>query len=121
MAEQDFYEIARQQIDKRNRLIIAWTVHLAAFVVYAGLFIMISMIEFSPLSLFVLIAWGGIFIMHTIIATLLSSREEEIAKEAAKLRATYGVHEKPKRLELTQDGEFIGFSDDGEAQQMQRR
>jgi hypothetical protein len=53
-------------------------------------------------------AWGGIFTFHTIIAAMAQSRDGDIEGEVAKLREAAGdIYEKPKRLEVGEDGELV--------------
>jgi hypothetical protein len=51
-----------------------------------------------------MIAWAAFFVVHSIIAVMGNSREDDIAKEVARLREA--AYEKPKRLHLTEDGEI---------------
>ena len=58
----------------------------------------------------VFLAWGGIFAAHTIMAGFAEARQGEIDSELNKLRAEAErarAYEKPKRLELAEDGELV--------------
>lgn len=105
MSEQELYEIARERIDKRNRLMTWWGIHLAAFLAYIGVFIAIVTTEFNSIALLVLLAWCGAFVAHTMWWATASSRENDIDEEVKKLRQK--VDEKPKRLALGDDGELV--------------
>src|SRR5262245_13986956 len=120
MSDQDLYEVARNRIDRRNRRWTLWAVHLAAFLAYVGLFVAIAETEFVLLGVFGLLVWSGVFTLHTMVLAFAESREKDIQKEVAKLEA-FG-YEKPKREELTDDGEwvedekpkYVEIGDDGE-------
>jgi hypothetical protein len=105
MSEQELYEIARRQVDRRNRRRTLWAIDLAGMIIYIGVFIVITLSAFSKIALFGLLAWIAVFVLHTIIFGLAESRESDIANEVARLRE--GVYEKPKRLELGEDGELV--------------
>jgi hypothetical protein len=114
MSEQELYEIARDRIDRRNRRWTWWSVHLAAFIAYIGLFIMVTINEFSSLALFGLLAWSGVFTMHCITLGMAESRDNDIAGEIAKLRRVNETYEKPKRLALGEDGELVEMEQEKE-------
>ncbi len=48
----------------------------------------------------------GVFAVHSIVTWMAENREGDIEKEVAKLRAAFD-DEKPKRLELGDDGELV--------------
>jgi hypothetical protein len=105
MSEQELYEVARQRIDRRNRRWIWWSVDLAGLLACIGLFIVLADTPAMSLALFVMLTWIGVFVLHTIIAGLSESRDEDIAGEIAKLRDA--DFEKPKRVEVGDDGELV--------------
>src|SRR5262249_30137735 len=113
MSEQEIYEIARRRIDKRNRRWTLWGIDLAGLVLTLSALIALGDTVYADFAAAIFMAWAGVFVLHTIVAALGHSRENDIENEVAKLReATY---EKPKRLELTEDGELIDL-DDGEGE-----
>jgi hypothetical protein len=106
VSDGELYEIARGRIDRRNRRWTLWAIHLAAFAIYFGLFIFLAaQTEFAVVATAILFAWGGLFTLHTILAGMAQSRDGDIESELAKLRHAY--YEKPKRLELGEDGELV--------------
>ena len=108
MSDQELYEIARQRIDRRNRRWTLWAFDLAGLVLSVAALILLVGTPFRLIGVAVMLAWGGVFTLHTIIAAMGHSRDEDIEKEVAKLReATY---EKPKRL--TDDGEIEDENDE---------
>ncbi len=116
MSENELYEIARQRIDRRNRRWTIWSFDLAGLILSLALLILMSDTPYETVAGALFMAWGGVFTLHTILASLAQSRDGAIEDEVAKLRAA--VYEKPKRLELSDDGELVEFTGaEGEAQQ----
>jgi len=109
MSEQELYEIARQRIDRRNRRWTLWGIDLAALMASLAALILSSETQFTNLAAAVFMAWIGLFTLHTIMALLTETREKDIEGEVAKLRDA--VYEKPKRLELAEDGELVERDD----------
>jgi hypothetical protein len=105
MSEQDLYEIARQRIDRRNRRWTLWSINLAGLIFSLALLILVSETAFATAAAALFMAWGGAFTLHTILAGMAQSRDGDIESEIAKLRDA--VYEKPKRLELSDDGELV--------------
>ncbi|MBE2270066.1 MAG: hypothetical protein IAE80_17645 [Anaerolinea sp.] len=110
MSEQELYEIARRRIDKRIRRWTVWSIDLALLIMTLAGQVIFGDTSYSNLSAALFLGWGGIFTLHTIIAALAESRDGQIESEVAKLRTAVREHgdiyEKPKRLELTDDGEM---------------
>ena len=112
MSDQELYEIARERIDRRNRRWTLWAVDLAGLIASVAAMLFLLSTPFKMLGLAVMLLWAGVFTMHTIMAALAQSRDEDIEQEVAKLRkAADRYYEKPKRMHLTDDGEV---SDDGD-------
>jgi hypothetical protein len=119
MTEQELQEIARARIDQRNRRWTLWGVDLAAFIAYVGLFIVITINEFSVLALFILLAWSGLFTLHTLVVAMSQTRSKDIENEVTRLSDDF--YEKPKRLGLGEDGELVEIEeDDYEAEKAKR-
>jgi hypothetical protein len=120
MSEQEFYEIARKRIDRRNRGVTFLIIHGALLTAYVGAFIMLAQTAAASLALALLIAWGGVFILHAALFGIAESREGDIEGEVRKLRkaAAAGDYEKPKRLALGEDGELV---DEGEKEKYAQR
>lgn len=101
MDSDQLYELARQRIDRRNRRWTLWSLNLGGLILSLALLILVS----STTAAAIFMAWAGVFTLHTILAAMAHSRDQDIEHEAARLRDI--VHEKPKRLELSEDGELI--------------
>jgi len=112
MYEDQLYELARKRIDRRNRRWILLGVNFFAFMVYIGIIVMLYSSNVIPRSLgaFGALVWLGVLAMHVFILSATQNRDEAIESEVAKLRDL--VYEKPKRLELTDDGELANTDDD---------
>ena len=109
MSNQEIYEIVERRIDQRNRRRMLWAIDLAGLVLaLAG---MIAISERAGNSVYgdwaaaVFIGWGGIFTLHTIMLWLTETRQSDIDSEVARL--TRVDYEKPKRLELSEEGELV--------------
>lgn len=109
MSEQELYQIARQRIEQRNRRWIFWGVDLAGLTVALGALILSGKTGSADVAAAIFLAWGGIFTLHTIVAWMAQSRDGDIEGEVAKLRDA--VYEKPKRLEVGEDGELVERDD----------
>jgi len=114
MSEQELYEIARQRIDRRNRRWTLWAVNLAGMILSLAALILLGETEYAEVSVAVFMAWIGVFVFHTIMLAMAETREKDIEGEVAKLREA--VYEKPKRLELSDDGELVEIPDEEETQ-----
>jgi hypothetical protein len=110
MSEQELYDIARQRIDKRNRRWTFWAIDLAGLILSMAALILLGDSVYATVGAAVFMAWAGIFTFHTIIAAMAQSRDKDIEGEVAKLREAV-EYEKPKRMELTEDGEILEHDD----------
>jgi hypothetical protein len=119
MSETELYEIAQQRIDKRNRRWTWWAIHLTVLIAYIALFLGLVRTDYGIPALLGLIAWGGVFTLHSILLAMAESREKDIEKEVARLRDA--LYEKPKRLELAEDGELVEVQDEDYAARQQNR
>jgi hypothetical protein len=112
MSEQELYDIARQRIDKRNRRWTFWAIDLAGLILSMAALILLGDSVYATVGAAVFMAWAGIFTFHTIMAAMAQSRDKDIEGEVAKLRDAAGAfYEKPKRMELTEDGEIVEHDD----------
>jgi len=112
MSNQELYEIAQQRITRRNRRWTLWAIDLAGLIMTVAALIFVSDTPYETLAAAVMMGWGGIFVLHTIVTAMGHSKENDIEKEVAKLReALPEVYEKPKRLHLTDDGEITDEAD----------
>ncbi len=111
MADQELYEIAQRRIDRRNRRWTLWGIDLAILIFFVAAIVVFSDTAYVTLVSAAMLAWGGIFVLHTIITVMAHSRDEDIEKEVAKLREAAMLYEKPKRMRLTEDGEIADDTD----------
>ena len=107
MSEQELYQIARRRIDRRNRRWILWAVDLMVLIMLVAALIFLGDTAYVTIGVAGALGWAGIFVLHTIVATMAESRDADIEGEVAKLRDAVGVYEKPKRLEVGEDGELV--------------
>lgn len=114
MSDQDLYAIAAHHVDRRNRRWKIWSFDLAGLIMTVAALILLSGTPYQLIAVGVMIAWAGVFTLHTILASMAQSRDEDIEKEVVKLKtyAAQAAYEKPKRLNLTEDGELDDYTDD---------
>lgn len=110
MSDQELYQIAQQRIRRRNRRWTIWAFDLAGLIMTVAGLIFFSDTPYVNYAVGIMIAWAGVFTLHTIVAAMNQSQDEDIEKEIAKLREAAG-YEKPKRLQLTEDGEVAPYED----------
>ena len=111
MSEHDLYEIARHRIDQRNRRWTIWGVDLAVLILAGAAIVLLSETAYVTVAVAAFMVWAGVFTLHTIVAALAQSRENDIDGEVAKLREAVSDTEKPKRLALADDGELVEVED----------
>jgi hypothetical protein len=116
MSEQEIYEGARQRIDKRNQRWTLWALNLGVLILSVAGIVFLSDTGYETLAAGIMLTCAAVFVAHTIILGMTESRDADIEKEIAKLRAA--VYEKPKRLELSDDGELV--YEDWEAEEAER-
>src|SRR5215207_5186824 len=109
MSEQELYQIARKRIDQRNRRWTLWAVDLMVLIMLVAALIFLGDTNYAIIGVAAALGWAGIFVLHTIVATMAESRDGDIEGEVAKLRDA--VYEKPKRLEVGEDGELVERDD----------
>ncbi|MBI1256326.1 MAG: hypothetical protein GC204_02540 [Chloroflexi bacterium] len=118
MSDEQLYKIARQRIQQRNRRWSLWALDLGVLIVTLAAMIMAG----NDITVAIFLTWGAIFVVHTIITAFAESSESSIEREVARLRkaaAESNLYEKPKRLELSDDGE-LSESIDAPNEQVQR-
>lgn len=123
MSNQDLYEIAQQRITRRNRRWTFWAIDLAVLIMTVAALIFVSGTPYETLAAAVMMGWGGIFVLHTIVTAMAHSKENDIEKEVAKLREAMpeDFYEKPKRLHLTDDGEITEDESDVDYEAVERK
>jgi len=106
MSEQ---EIVERHIDQRNRRRLLWAIDLAGLVLALAALILLSSRAgnsvYGDWAAAVFIGWGGVFTLHSIVLWLAETRQNDIENEVTRLRQI--DYEKPKRLELSEDGEPV--------------
>lgn len=109
MEHQDLYELVEKRVDQRNRRRLLWAMDLAGLVMALALLAGIGERGYASLAAGLFLAWGGVFTLHTIWLWMAETRTHDIDKEVAKLRQA--MYEKPKRLELSDEGELVDLTD----------
>ena len=119
MSEDPLYELARQRVNRRSRRFLLLGVNFFAFLLFVAAFAGLGIVP-SGIGKFITIAWMGVFILHVILMGVTEYRKEAIESEVENLRREiYG--EKPKRLELGEDGELVDANDPVDEQAYQQR
>jgi hypothetical protein len=117
MSDQELYEIASQRIRRRNRRWILWSLNLGVLLLLLAGMILAGG---GRTALTFFLAWGAVFTTHTIILGFIESTDGSIENEVARMRRAVqskhvasdsAVYEKPKRLELGEDGELSEVED----------
>ncbi|HLU08699.1 MAG TPA: hypothetical protein VK003_03475 [Oceanobacillus sp.] len=111
MYEQELYELARQRIDARNRRWKLWSFNLAGYLIAIGVFIALALAKQAAIGMLLFMTWTGVFVLHCILLGMAESRAKDIEKEVTKLREA-ATYEKPKRLELGDDGELVEIEEE---------
>ncbi|MEO8396211.1 MAG: hypothetical protein ABI700_24670 [Chloroflexota bacterium] len=113
MSEDQLYELARKRIDRKNRRWILWGLNMVAWLIFMGVFIALKGAISIGIGISILVVWAGLLIFHGVILGVTQGRDEEIEKEVARLRNEI-YDEKPKHLELGEDGELLETIDEPE-------
>jgi hypothetical protein len=113
MSNQELYDIARQRVDRRNRRWTLWAINLGVLILSVALVVYNSETPYVQNNVGFMLVCAAVFVTHTIILGMTSSRDEDIEKEVEKLRDAVSAasYEKPKRMELTDDGEIVDVED----------
>jgi hypothetical protein len=109
MSQQELYEIASKRIDQRNRRWTLWAFNLGVLILSVAGIVFVGDTAYESLAAGFMLLCAGVFVAHTIILGMSESRDGDIEKEIAKLQDY--AYEKPKRLELSDDGELVDYSD----------
>src|SRR5215213_8843261 len=105
MSEDELYRLAQKRIDRSTRRFLLLGVNFFAFLLFVAAFAGLGIVP-SNVGKFVSIAWMGVIMLHVILMGVMQYRKEAIESEVENLRREiYG--EKPKRLDLTEDGELV--------------
>lgn len=123
MSDHELYEIARQRVERRTRRWTLWAVNLAVLIITVAAVVFLSDSVYQTYAIGGMLAWIGIFVLHTIVAGLRESAEGDIENAFAKLKkaAPEWAHEKPKRLHLTDDGEITDDESDVDYEAVERK
>ena len=111
MSEQELYEIARKRINKRNRLWMIWGADLMLWLAYIGVFAGFKDVIPRGIGTTIVVIWMGALVLHGIYTSMAQDRDQAIEGEVERLRQAI-YEEKPKRLELSEDGELVEFEDE---------
>ncbi len=102
--DDQLYELARQRVNRSTRRYLLLGVNFFSFLLFVAAFAGFGIVP-SNVGKFLSIAWMGALALHVILMGAMAYRKEAIESEVAKLRDL--MYEKPKRLELGEDGELL--------------
>ncbi|MFN8530414.1 MAG: hypothetical protein U0670_17570 [Anaerolineae bacterium] len=126
MSEQELYDIARHQIDRRRRRYWLLGINAMLWLAFIALRVGFPEVIQPRIGTVIIIIWMGLLGLHGISILLALGREEAIEGQVEHLRRA--IHdEKPKRLELGADGELVEVTServevtDDEADQKRKR
>ena len=111
MSDNELYEIARQRVDRRNRRWQLWAANILLWLVYVGVFAGFKEAIPRDIGVTIAIVWMGLVVFHGIINGMAQERSQAIDGEVERLRELI-YEEKPKRLELNEDGELVDIVED---------
>jgi hypothetical protein len=119
MSEDELYRLAQKRIDRSTRRFLLLGINFFAFLLFVAAFAGLGIVP-SNVGKFVSIAWMGVIMLHVILMGVMQYRKEAIESEVENLRRKiYG--EKPKRLDLTEDGELVEDFDAEDERAYQQR
>jgi hypothetical protein len=104
MTDHDLYALAEARMNARMQRWRRWSYTLVATVATVALMILLRDTRYDTVGLAILIVMGGIFTGHTVLTGMAESNAGNLDREVARLRDK--LYEKPKRLELADDGEL---------------
>jgi hypothetical protein len=110
MSDDPIYELARKRVNQRIHPWILLGVNFFAFMVYVGIIVVLYNVIPHNLGAFGALIWLGVLVLHAVLLVITQNRDEAIEQEVARLRDL--VYEKPKRLDLGDDGELLEMIDD---------
>ncbi len=106
MSDHELYEIAKQRVNQRTRRWMLWGVNLLGLIFSLTMVILLGDSVYSNTAVALFMAWMGAFAFHSLLAWQAEHRTGDIENEVVKLRAAMD-YEKPKRLEISDDGELM--------------
>lgn len=119
MSDEELYQLAQKRIDRNTQRILLLGVNFFAFLLFVAAFAGLGIVP-SNVGKFVAIAWMGVIILHVILLFVMQYRKEAIESEVENLRREiYG--EKPKRLELDEDGELVDVHFEADLEPVHKR
>ncbi len=111
MSEDQLYELARSRIERRNRRWRLWLLDLGGLFASLAAVALLDGTAFVGAAAALFLLWLGVFAIHSMGMLRSRRHEHDLEREVAHLRDS-AYDEKPKRLELDDDGELVEF--DGE-------
>jgi hypothetical protein len=106
MSSQELYEIARERVDARSRRTKLWALDVGGMLLWLAVIALVGDTALGPIAGAVFLAWLAVLSVHTIMLAATRHRADDIEQEVARLRdAIYD--EKPKRVQLSDEGELI--------------
>jgi hypothetical protein len=105
MSEELLYELAQNRASRRYNRRKLWALNVGGMMVWLAVVALLSETAFATLAAAVFLAWLGVVVVHTLMLVAANSRDKDIESEVARLREA--VYDKPKRLELSEDGELV--------------
>ncbi len=111
--DDELYALARQRVNKRNRLLYLLGADVLAMFIYLAAFAAFRDRIPHDVGTFIAVVWVGVVGVHAMMTGVLQNRGSQIDAEVERLRQAI-YDEKPKRasrLELSDDGELVEFDD----------
>ncbi len=111
MSETELYEIARRRVDRRSRRYLLWGVNIILWLTFVGVFAGFKdAIPRGP-GILIMIVWMGVVGFHGVLLQVAQGRDQAIDGEVERLRQAL-YEDKPKRLDLNEDGELRDVIDE---------
>lgn len=113
MSQGELYEIARERVDARSRRTKLWALDFGGMMLWLAVVAALSETAFATFAAALFLAWLAVLSVHTIMLVATRRRADDIEREVARLRDA--IYEKPKHLEISDDGELVDYPDEPQA------